>query len=205
MLSFGPDDLNAPSNPHASYSFTVPANHGPAGEILVWQGEGHYWDYNCNQGPNNDGTGRYPCDQMQSSEIIDFRVNGVFVEPVRRSPPRHQSQFLLRVAAFQPQRRPEYPEYLVLGRTAPWGDDVFYRGTVCAQLPALAVSLASFEAVAQADDIFCRFWEAVSESTTLASISTAPMVDGERTVVAFLPPFQPAAVKALRMVGQRAT
>lgn len=188
VLSFGPDDLNAPSDPHASYSFTVPPNHGPAGEILVWQGEGHYWDYNCNQGPNNDN-GRYPCDQVQTREIIDFYVNSVFVDRFVDHHPDTDRNFYYE----WPLSNLQVDENILYLNNTPWGDSVFYRGTVCAQLPALAVSLASFEAVAQANDILLS-WETVSEfDNTGFNIYRANEVDGEQTLLAFVPSQAPGS------------
>ncbi|HSN73785.1 MAG TPA: right-handed parallel beta-helix repeat-containing protein, partial [Anaerolineae bacterium] len=188
VLSFGPEDLNAPSDPNITYTFTVPPNHGPAGEILVWQGEGHYWDYNCNQGPNNDN-GRYPCDQGQPGEVIAFSVNGVYVNRFVDHSPDDDRNFYYEwpLSNLQVDVNTLYLD------NEPWSDSVFYRGTVCAQLPALAVSLASFEAVAQADDVLLR-WETVSEvDNTGFNLYRATRVDGEQTLLAFIPSQAPGS------------
>jgi hypothetical protein len=188
VLSFGPDDLYAPSDPHASYPFTVPPNHGPAGEILVWQGEGHYWDYNCNQGPNNDN-GRYPCDQVQTLEIIDFYVNSVFVDRFVDHHPDTDRNFYYEwpLSNLQVDANTLYLD------NEPWANSVFYRGTVCAQAPPLAVSLASFEAVARADDVLLR-WETVSEvDNTGFNVYRSTAIGGERVLLAFIPSQAPGS------------
>jgi hypothetical protein len=74
-LRFGPGILQRPDAISATFTFTVPTGSGSAGTVLVWQGEGHHWDHSCNIGPNNDG-GRFPCDQVQTQEIITFTANG---------------------------------------------------------------------------------------------------------------------------------
>jgi hypothetical protein len=74
-LKFGSGLLVRPNALEESFPFTVPAESGPQGLLLVWQGEGHRWDQGCLPGPANDD-GRFPCDQNdQLFEIITFDVN----------------------------------------------------------------------------------------------------------------------------------
>jgi hypothetical protein len=189
VRTFGPDDLNAPSDPDITYTFNVASGLGPAGKLLVWQGEGHYWDENCNQGPNNDN-GRYPCDQGQGGEIIEFFLNSNSVGQFVDHNPDDDRNFYY-----------EWPLSNVrIGRNTLYltneegNASVFYRGTLCVESgPPLAVSLSSFETVAQPNDILLR-WETVSEvDNTGFNLYRATRVDGEQTLLAFVPSQAPGS------------
>jgi hypothetical protein len=86
VLRFGDDNISLLRRPDMlviDFSFNVPEGAGPAGQVLVWQGEGHLWDQGCTPGPGNDN-GRDLCDQNQLHEVITFTVNadavGEFVD-----------------------------------------------------------------------------------------------------------------------------
>lgn len=70
-------------NPEQQVNFTSPANIR-RGTLIVYQGEGHSWDFGCNPGYGND-PGRNDCDQQQPLEIARFEMNytyevGMFVD-----------------------------------------------------------------------------------------------------------------------------
>ncbi len=72
-------------NPEQQVNFTSPANIR-RGTLIVYQGEGHSWDFGCNPGNGND-PGRNDCDQQQPLEIARFEMNhtyevGLFVDHV---------------------------------------------------------------------------------------------------------------------------
>ncbi len=72
-------------NPEQQVNFTSPANIR-RGTLIVYQGEGHSWDFGCNPGNGND-PGRNDCEQQQPLEIARFEMNqtyevGLFVDHV---------------------------------------------------------------------------------------------------------------------------
>ncbi len=50
-----------------------------SGSIVVYQGEGHHWNFGCNEGNNNDPDNNPGCDQTEPNEIARFYMNGTKV------------------------------------------------------------------------------------------------------------------------------
>ena len=89
-------------NPEQQVNFTSPANIR-RGTLIVYQGEGHSWDFGCNPGFGND-SGRNDCDQQQPLEIVRFEMNytyevGMFVDHVPDDDVTYQYGFDLPVIA----------------------------------------------------------------------------------------------------------
>ena len=95
LLQFGPGELVRPNELQDSFNFIAPTGVEPAGQVLIWQGEGHLWDDGCNAGPNNDDPSRVPpCDQQQLLEVLTVTVNGDAIgQFIDHSPDTDQNYF----------------------------------------------------------------------------------------------------------------
>ncbi len=131
VLAFGPGELNAPSNPDITFNFTLASNQGPAGEIRVWQGEGHNWDHNCLCGVGANDGGRYPCDQNQPNEIIRFYVNGGNIGRFVDHSPEDDCNYDDFKVSLSNLQVGSNTLYLT---NSGYGDSVFYRGRLCVQV-----------------------------------------------------------------------
>jgi hypothetical protein len=223
VLTFGPGDLNAPSNPDITFSFTLDSDEGPAGEIRVWQGEGHNWDHNCQCGVGANDGGRYPCDQNQLNEIIRFYVNGGNIGRfVDHSPEDdcNYDDFKVSLSNLQVGTNTLYLT------NSGWNDSVFYRGKICVQVrtptptrtrtptptntrtptptptptatpsptrPPLAITLARFDALPMTDFIQLA-WETVTEvNNTGFHVYRSTAIGSERVLLAFVPSQAPGS------------
>ncbi len=137
VLQFGPGELLRPENLQDSFSFNVPAGAGTEGQILVWQGEGHFWDLGCNPGPDNDPDGPAACDNAQPLEIAIFSVNGDTVgQFIDHSPDDDRNYFYtFDLSNLQAGENQLVLDHLNEGNRS---NSVFYKGVVCAATGATA-------------------------------------------------------------------
>lgn len=104
------------------------------GRILTWQGEGHYWDDRCRQGPNND-SGASGCDQNQSYEQVKFYMNDQYIgEYSDHSPGGDDDNYYYEfdISTLPTGSNTLRLDHILLGQqTAGLAHSVFYKGVVC--------------------------------------------------------------------------
>lgn len=130
VLNMGPAELDAPANPDVTFTFNLPSNYGPAGEIRIYQAEGHGWDAGCLCGPVGNDNGRVPCDQGEPGEVIEFYLNGVHIDRFTDHNPEDDCSYYYRWS-LSDARVGTNTLYLTNNG---WNDSVLYRGKLCVEI-----------------------------------------------------------------------